>query len=242
MGRDCVLAATAVSASLSESEKRAALTLAASLDVPHHFLRTHEMANPNYASNPVNRCFFCKDELFRRLAPLAQQKGMTLVDGLTASDRADVRPGRQAARAWSVAHPLDEADLFKSDIRVLSRWMRLPTWNKPASPCLSSRIPYGTPVTEETLRRIERAEAVLRREGFETVRVRHYGARARIEVLKKNLPQLLEIPQWTRIREQFQRLGYTQVEADPRGFASGRLNETAARFSSGSDAHAFEKK
>src|SRR5206468_11471176 len=140
-----------------------------------------------YAANPSNRCFFCKDELFDKLSPIAAQNDSMVVDGFNVSDRADYRPGFEASQKWHVEHPLDEADLSKREIRTLSRWLKLPTWNKPASPCLSSRIPYGTVVTEDILRQIEKAEDVLRQEGFSVVRVRHYGDEARLEVPVKDL-------------------------------------------------------
>ena len=225
LGKKNVLAVTANSASLPAKERLATEQLAASLDVTHRQINTEELDNPAYAANPSNRCFFCKDELFGRLAPLAQSTGRVIVDGFNVSDRSDYRPGFQAAQTWHVSHPLDDAALSKQDIRVLSRWLRLPTWNKPASPCLSSRLPYGTPVTVERLSQIEQAEEVLHAEGFAIARVRHYGALARIEVPLEKLSQLQEPTRWQRIVSRLQALGYARVEIDPRGFQSGRLNE-----------------
>jgi uncharacterized protein len=226
LGKEAVLAITAVSPSLAEREKTLAEDLARRLDVHHYFLETREMDNPSYVANPSNRCFYCKDELFGKLEPIAKEHRMTLVDGFNASDRSDIRPGLQAAHARSVQHPLDEADLTKRDIRVLSRWMGLLTWNKPASPCLSSRIPYGTPVTEKILKQIEKAELVVRSEGFSVVRVRHYGAQARIEVPEAELPRLKMSDCWKRVECGVKAIGYEEVIADPRGFLSGRLNVT----------------
>jgi uncharacterized protein len=150
---------------------------------------------------------------------------MILADGFNASDRSEVRPGFLAAQKWRVVHPLDDADLTKKDIRILSRWLRLPTWNKPASPCLSSRIPYGVPVSREVLSQIEQAEEALHAEGFRVVRVRHYGSQARIEVPLNEVTRLTDPERWARLALQLQRLGYAHIEADPRGFQSGRLNE-----------------
>jgi uncharacterized protein len=226
LGKENVLAVTAVSSSLAEREKKSADDLVRLLDVRHSFLETDEMNNPSYAANPSNRCFFCKDELFGKLAPIARENDMVLTDGFNASDRSDVRPGLQAARAWQVSHPLDEADLDKRSIRALSRWMKLPTWNKPASPCLSSRIPYGTAVTEKILKQIEKAEDAVRAEGFSIVRVRHYGTQARIEVPIQDLPRLLEEHPWQRVVKNLKAVGYESVMADPRGFESGRLNHS----------------
>lgn len=224
VGPKNVLAVTAVSASLAENERRDTETLAQLLGVPYQPLFTDELLNPSYASNPPNRCFYCKEELFRKLAPLAVECGMTVADGFNVSDRRDYRPGFQAAQKWQVAHPLDEAGLEKSDIRMLSRWLKLPTWNKPASPCLSSRIPYGQEVTPVRLKQIELAEGAVRALGFRVVRVRHYDTEARIEVPIKDLPRLLEPARWQEVTRQVLACGYALVTADSRGFQSGRLN------------------
>jgi uncharacterized protein len=228
LGRDAVLAVTAVSDSLASAERAHAERLASRLDAAHQFVETQEFSNPQYLSNPPNRCFFCKDELFARLAPIAQAHRMTLADGFNRSDRGDYRPGLQAAAAHAVAHPLDAAGLDKRAIRVLSRWLGLPTWNKPASPCLSSRIPYGTVVTPALLRQIEKAESLLQREGFAIVRVRHFGDLARIEVPLEKIPILKEDARWARICAALRGCGYSRIAIEERGFRSGRLNETLA--------------
>jgi uncharacterized protein len=225
LGRENLLAVTAVSASLPQKEIHSTRRLAAQLDVPHLAIETHELDNPAYTSNPSNRCFFCKEELFETLAPIATVNRMTTADGFNVSDRADYRPGFQASQKWHVIHPLDDANLTKHEIRVLSRWMGLPTWNKPASPCLSSRIPYGTPVTKRILKQIETAEDVIRSEGFSVVRMRHYGSEARIEVPLSEFPRLTETRRWQRVTQDVKACGYETVVADPRGFKSGRLNE-----------------
>ena len=239
LGKENILAVTAVSASLAQRERFEAASLAALLDAPHQSIATNELQNSDYRANPSNRCFFCKDELFRSLSPMAKELQMVLADGLNASDRLEIRPGIHAAHQWKVRHPLEAAHLTKRDVRVLSRWLGLRTWNKPASPCLSSRIPYGTAVTPGILRQIEAAEDVLHREGFPVVRVRHYGEQARIEVPLRDLERLQDAMRWLRIVGQLQNAGYQEVIADPRGFRSGRLNgKEENRFP---DAHAYEK-
>lgn len=225
LGKENVLAVTAVSASLAARERAAVAPLVQQLDLTHQFLDTQELNNPAYTANPSNRCFFCKSELFAQLAPLAQRQRMALADGFNTSDRADFRPGVQAAEQWNVQHPLDAADLTKKEIRVLSRWLKLPTWNKPASPCLSSRIPYGTAVTREALAQIDRAEEALHDLGFSIVRVRHYGDTARIEVSPRELARLRDSTVWKKVSKKIRAAGYTHVEMDPRGFLSGRLNQ-----------------
>ncbi len=224
MRREDVLAVTAVSASLPLKERKATHALAALLGAEHLELETQELSNPSYASNPSNRCYFCKDELYGKLAPLASARGMVMVDGFNVSDRSDYRPGFQASQKWNVQHPLDDSALGKGDIRVLSRWLKLPTWNKPASPCLSSRIPYGTPVTVERLRMIEKAEEAVKSHGFSVVRVRHFETEAHVEVPLEDIPRLLQKNIWPDVEQKILSCGYEKVWADPRGFKSGRLN------------------
>lgn len=230
--RHKVLAVTAVSPSLAEAERVATESLARDLGAEYLALATEELSNPLYASNPPNRCFYCKDELFQKLSPLAQARGMVVADGFNTSDRSDFRPGFQAAGNWNVKHPLDEAGLDKTDIRVLSRWMNLPTWNKAASPCLSSRIPYGLEVTPQRLKQIERAEAAVRAQGFRIVRVRHFKEEARIEVPRGDLQRLQSSSVWKVVEEEVLACGYQRVIADPRGFQSGRLNAPTEKLPS----------
>lgn len=226
LGQENVLAVTAMSPSLALAEREAAESLIALLKVPYLALDTYELENPLYAANPSNRCFYCKDELFGRFTPLAKERRMVVADGFNLSDRAEFRPGRKAADSWNVVHPLEDAALTKRDIRVLSRWLKLPTWNKPASPCLSSRIPYGTSVTAATLHQIDLAETVVRSEGFRVLRVRHFGLEARIEVPSAEIPRLEERDRWERICKQLIALGYEKVTVEREGFRSGRLNAT----------------
>jgi uncharacterized protein len=176
----------------------------------HEIVHTHELERPDYSANPVNRCYYCKHELYTTLTRIAAERRFTaIVDGANADDRGDYRPGRQAAREFGVRSPLDEASLTKADIRTLSRQAGLPTWDEPASACLSSRIPYNSHVTGEKLRMIERAERVLRDFGFRVCRVRHHDELARVD----------------RIVSAIQALGYRHVTIDPRGYRMGSLNE-----------------
>ncbi|MGH7408481.1 MAG: ATP-dependent sacrificial sulfur transferase LarE [Candidatus Methylomirabilales bacterium] len=220
-----VLAVTAVSPAVPAHEQEEAIALAAALGARHRLLRTAEMADPNYVANPTNRCYFCKRELYARLAQLAAAEGYAaVVDGANRDDLADWRPGRQAAGERAVLSPLVEAGFTKAEIRAASLALGLPTWDKPAMPCLASRFPYGTPITVGGLRRVERAEAVLRQHGFRELRVRHFGEAARIEVAPAELPRLLEPARRASVTAALQGLGYRQVTVDPEGFRSGKLN------------------
>jgi pyridinium-3,5-biscarboxylic acid mononucleotide sulfurtransferase len=229
LGSENVCAATAVSASLAASERENAARVARDIGAAHIFIETDEMNNPFYVANSSNRCFFCKDELFEKLFSPAREREMKIADGFNRSDRNEIRPGVRAAEKWKVIHPLDEAQLSKRDIRALSRWLKLPTWNKPASPCLSSRIPFGQFVTEEALRKIEKAEAVLRAEGFSIVRVRHLGKNAKIEVPKIKITLLQEKEKWEKILLGLKEIGYQNVIVDSDGFRSGKLSDDIQR-------------
>lgn len=224
LGRDAVLAVTGESASLALGERTNVVQLVTQLSAPHQFLSTEELENPSYVANPSNRCFFCKDALYGKLSLLARAHEMVIVDGLNASDLADIRPGRQAAEKWGVRHPLAEAGLIKEDIRTLSRARGLRTWDKPASPCLSSRIPYGRSIKVEELQQVESGEHYLRALGFHNVRVRHYGDWARIEVDHADVPRLLARPIYPALLNEFRTLGFLRVVVDPAGFRSGNLN------------------
>ncbi len=184
------------------------------------------MDRPEYVANPSNRCYYCKQELFGRLTALARERGIAAVaDGNNADDRGDYRPGREAAREFGVRSPLDEAGLGKADVRELSRRMGLPTWDEPASACLSSRIPYNSTVTVEKLRMIEQAEEVLHRLGFRHCRVRHHGDVARIELPPADLPRALSGDVRTDIVKALKAVGYRYVSVDLEGYRTGSLNE-----------------
>ena len=220
------LLATADSESYAEGELEEARRLAALIGLPHLTVRTRELDNPAYAENPPNRCFFCKEELFTRLGPIAAAEGMRyLVYGATVDDLGDHRPGMASAHERGVKAPLIEAGLGKAEIRELSRAFGLPTWDKPAMACLSSRFPYGTRITPEKLRQIDRAEAFVRSLGFRNFRVRHHGDLARLEVAAAEMGRLWEDGRAEAIARRLRELGFLHVTVDLQGFRSGSLNE-----------------
>jgi uncharacterized protein len=220
------LAVTADSESLSGEQRELALRVARRFGFAHRVVRTSEMANPLYVKNQADRCYHCKSELFRHLLPLAQAEGYAHVAyGLILDDLSDFRPGQRAAAEAGVRAPLAEAGLSKQDVRALSRELGLPTAELPASPCLASRLPYGTPVTAEALRRVERAEAGLRALGFRELRVRHLGDRARIEIATVELPRLEHAGTREAVLAAVRQAGYAEVAVDPQGYRRGRLNE-----------------
>jgi len=218
-------AITADSASYPEHHRRLALDVARRFGLQHEIIRTGELDRPEYRANPENRCYFCKHELYTHLARIAAERGAVVVDGNNADDRGDYRPGRQAAREFGVRSPLDDVNLTKAEIRALSRLAGLPTWDEPASACLSSRIPYHSEVTDEKLRMIERAEQAIAAIGFRVCRVRHYGRRARVEIGKDELPRALQPEMSAAIVTELKTLGYEDVTIDPRGYRMGSLND-----------------
>ena len=226
LGRERTLCITADSPSYPDHHRQLALGVARDFGLRHEIIHTRELERPDYSANPVNRCYYCKHELYTALTRIAAERGVgTIVDGANADDRGDYRPGRQAAREFGVLSPLDEVGLTKVDIRELSHRAGLPTWDEPASACLSSRIPYHSAVTGEKLRMIERAERVLRDLGFRVCRVRHHDDLARVEIGVDELPRALEPDLTARIVSAIQALGYRQVTIDPRGYRMGSLHE-----------------
>jgi uncharacterized protein len=219
------LAVTADSASYDERHRRLALDIARGFGLQHEVIRTGELDRPDYRSNPENRCYFCKHELYTHLSRMAAARGAVVVDGNNADDRGDYRPGRQAAREFGVRSPLDEVNLSKEEIRGLSRLAGLPTWDEPASACLSSRIPYHSEVTAGKLRMIERAEQAVASLGFRIVRVRHFDSQARVEIGKDELARALEPEMTSAIARELQEIGYADVSIDPRGYRTGSLND-----------------
>jgi len=220
------LAVTANSESLAAGQREQAMDIARRFGFAHRMILTREIDNPLYARNAEDRCYHCKSELFHHLVPLAAREGFAHVAyGLIVDDLSDFRPGHRAAKEAGVRAPLAEAGLGKDDIRARSRELGLPTWDRPASPCLSSRLPYGTAVTTEALRRIDRAEAGLHALGFRELRVRHLGDAARVEIAREEMARL-ETPGAREAAEAVVRAaGYTDVHIDPEGYRRGRLNE-----------------
>ena len=226
LGKKNTLAVTAQSESLAERELTAAKKLAQSMGVEHLILRTHEMDSPKYRANPINRCYHCKSELYAKLTVIAEERKIAhIVNGINRDDLGDHRPGITAAKEFGVVSPLAHSGFDKNDIRELARQMGLAVWEKPAMPCLSSRIPYGEPVSPEKLSMIERAEDVLFALGFTELRVRHHGDIARIELKKSDRTRILTEPISATIQEQFKQIGFKYVTLDLEGFRSGRLNE-----------------
>ncbi|MCB1123012.1 MAG: ATP-dependent sacrificial sulfur transferase LarE [Verrucomicrobiae bacterium] len=211
----------------SPSLKRRDLNLArdfcSQFGISLRVIQTGELENPNYASNPNNRCFFCKDTLYRKMEAIHHEyPGFYLLNGTNRDDHGDYRPGLQAASNHGIHSPLSDCGIGKAQVRLLAKHFGLPVWNKPASPCLSSRIPYGQDVTEEKLAQIEAAETFLNELGFDEVRVRHFGEEARIEVPATVVERL--IPLKSEIQTRFTEIGFTTATIDAEGLVSGKLN------------------
>ncbi len=228
------LGMTAIGASLAPGEREAARALALEMGAVQIEIESHEIENPAYVSNPKNRCYHCKTELYDIAVAEARRRGIAHVaSGTNADELSDYRPGLQAAAEHAIRHPLVEAGLTKNDIRALSRRLSLRTWDKPQTPCLSSRLPYGTPVTRERLAMIDRAESAVRAAGFRIFRVRHHelpegvGTLARIEIAAEDLPRALTPEVRARLQAGVSAVGYRLVTVDTEPFRSGRLNEAA---------------
>ena len=223
---DATIAVTAVSESLAQGELEEATELAQRIGIAHRVIRTEEFADPNYLRNNSDRCYFCKSELYGRLESLKDALGVeTIVSGANMDDQGDHRPGMKAAAEHGVRHPLQEAGLTKDHVRALAKGWGLPTWDKPATPCLSSRIAYGEDVTPEKVRMIDAAEGWLRRQGLKLLRVRyHKGDLARIEVPIEDLPRLADPEVRKNLIPAFRELGFKFVTLDLEGFRSGSLN------------------
>jgi len=224
LGEDAV-AITADSASIPESHKRDAEAFAAECGFRHEYIQTLEFENPDYVKNDPNRCFHCKDELFTRLDVVGKDRGIEhIIYGVNVDDLGDYRPGQRAATFHGVKAPLVEASLRKAEIRELSRLAGLSTWDRPAAACLSSRVPYGTPVTEETVKTVERGEEAIRALGFRQFRVRFHGELVRIEIAKDELDKALTPVMAQAFVEIFKPLGFHYVTIDLEGYRQGSLN------------------
>lgn len=230
LGTSRVLAVVGRSASYPESQWTAARQVASLIGLEIAEIETDELNDPRYAANPTNRCYFCKTDLWSRVVPFARERGITVVaDGTNADDLRGHRPGAKAANEHGVVSPLADFGFTKAEIRARSRARGLPTWQQPSSPCLSSRIPYGTPVTIARLKRVERAEAALRELGIAgDLRVRHFGDEARIELSPNELREWASGLNRQRLERAVLGAGYQRADVDPRGFRSGALNEPAA--------------
>jgi len=222
---DHMLAVTALSASFSQLDREQAESCAARLAIPHECIAIDELSNSSYRANNPDRCFFCKDELFTRLDELARRRGYAAVAyGVNVDDLGDWRPGQRAAEAHRVLTPLLGAELHKAEIRELARNAGIPVWDRPASPCLASRLAYGVEVTPERLAVVERGEAALHALGFRQFRVRHHDKLARIEISPDELPRALDPQMTRRFVEIFKELGFTYVTLDLEGYRLGALN------------------
>ena len=221
-----VLAVTAKSDSVPERELHATQQLTYALGIKHKIVKTEEMSSPNYLKNPVNRCYYCKSELYAKLSIVSSQYKITnILNGINLDDLGDHRPGITAAKEAGIISPLVESQLNKQDVRNLARDMGLSNWKKPALACLSSRIPYGQPVTTKKLSMIDEAEEVFLAEGFKEVRVRHYGNMARIELLKTEIPSLMKNGLYEKTINRLKKIGFQKVTIDPEGYRSGSLNQ-----------------
>jgi pyridinium-3,5-biscarboxylic acid mononucleotide sulfurtransferase len=227
---DRALAITAVSASLLPEDLEDAQIQAAEIGIAHELVSTDEMSNPNYTSNPINRCYFCKSELHDTLKPLALERGHPyVVDGVNADDLTDYRPGIQAAKERGARSPLAEVGVSKLEVRQMAKLLGLPRWDKPAQPCLSSRFPYGEEITIAKLQRVGRGERYLRQLGLKNLRVRSEGDTARIELPPELIKEFVLTANLPLLVESFQSYGFTYVTLDLEGFRSGKLNQGLAQ-------------
>lgn len=227
LGERC-LGIVAYSESMPRAELDGALALAKRIGARNEVIESRELDDPRYRENGPARCFFCKGDVYDRIIAHAKENGLeTVVDGNNHDDTADYRPGRQAGLQRGIRSPLQELGITKEEVRALSAALDLPTWDKPAAPCLASRIPYGTPVSAELLNKIERSEAAVRRLGIRELRVRHHGDVARIEVGPADFDTLLEHRE--RLVRELKEIGYLYVALDLQGFRSGSLNEVLVR-------------
>ena len=220
------LCITGESASLSAQQREQTINLATQFGLSREVVRTDELEDTNYTANGPTRCYFCKDELYKKLEEVARAKEIEfIVDGSTCDDLTDYRPGRAATNAHGVRSPLVEVGMSKAEVRLLSRRIGLPTWDKPASPCLSSRIAYGIPVTIERLSVVDRGEEILRELGFKEFRVRHHDSLVRLEIAPGEMSRALRLEVVEDLARRFRELGFKYVTLDLQGFRSGALNE-----------------
>lgn len=234
LGPRNVIAVTGVSQTYTADEKRTAQRFARELGVEHVLIETDELASSDFSANPAERCYFCKRELLGKILALARSRGVDSVcDATNVDDLADYRPGRRALEESGVSSPFLEAGFTKRDVRLLSRKLGLSSWDKPANPCLASRVPYGTPITQETLDQVRDGEAFIRKLGFPVVRLRHHRELARIEVPAGDIPRLLKPSVARRVAAKLKSLGYLWVAVDVEGYRMGSLNRAVLPRSAG---------
>lgn len=233
LGPERALCVTGESASLAQRQRAETAELVARFNLRHEVLHTAELENPLYQANNSDRCYFCKSELYGKLAPLAVEKGFAcVIDGSTTDDLGDYRPGRRAAAERFVRSPLIEVGMSKAEVRFLSLRAGLPTWDKPASPCLSSRIAYGTPVTIERLSVVDRGEEIMREFGFREFRVRHHDQLVRLEIAPAELERALRREIVDELARRFRALGFRYVTLDLHGYRTGAMNEAIRKVTS----------
>jgi len=226
LGKENVITSTAISQTYPKNDLSCTKKIIKQFRVKHLFLKTGEMSNKNFVRNTPDRCYWCKDELFGRLAELAKKEKIKIIcDGTNYSDRNDYRPGMKAAEKWNIKHPLLEAELSKNDIRLLSKKMKLPTWNKEASPCLASRFPYGHKITSEKLKKINDAENELRKLQLKNLRLRDYKDTARIEIDKNQLSKIFKNNIHKKIVAVLKKYNYSYITLDLEGYRTGSLNK-----------------
>ncbi|MGB8684068.1 MAG: ATP-dependent sacrificial sulfur transferase LarE [Candidatus Binatus sp.] len=223
---DAVLGLTTTSPTMPDEDRESAIAMARLIGARHLIVESNELEIPGYAANPINRCYLCKHNLFTVCEAKGAELGIDeIVDGLNLDDLHDYRPGMQAASEKRVRHPLVEAEMTKADVRELSRAMGLPTWDRPASPCLSSRFPYGTTITPDGLKRVAAGEKLLHSMGFAVARVRYHGEVARLELEQSEIARIFEPANRETIEREFKEIGFRFVAIDLKGFRSGSLNE-----------------
>ncbi|MFN3966112.1 MAG: ATP-dependent sacrificial sulfur transferase LarE [Endomicrobiia bacterium] len=225
LGRKNVIAVTSISETFPKIDRYFARIISKKLKVKHIFIKTQEFQNEQFVKNPVDRCYYCKKELFTKIKKIAKKFNIkTIFDGSNYDDLKDFRPGRIAVKELKIISPLIENKIGKKEIRKLSRVLGLPTWNKPQMPCLASRIPYGCPLDKNVLKKIDSAENYIRKMGFKDVRVRHLGDTARIEVSKEKIPLVLNKKVREKIVRKLKALGYKYITVDLEGYRTGSLN------------------
>lgn len=233
LGRDKAVGITARSSTYPEHEREAAIQMAKEFGFSHLLIDSEELEIEGFAANPVDRCYYCKQELFKKLVQIAKEKGLAVVcDGSNYSDLSDIRPGMNAAKELNIRSPLQEAELTKEDIRELSRELGLPTWDKPSFACLSSRIPFGERITIEKLKQVDAAEQYIRSFGIKQIRVRHHGEIARIEIAPHDFPMLLQHDTAQKIAAKLKDIGFIFVTLDLQGYRTGAMHEMQSKVDS----------